>query len=373
MTTGSLAHERVLRLLVLTADYEPAPWSGIGVAVARQTRALADANVDVTVLVSGRKRPVTIGRRLRVMPLPTSAFPVRPDDYDLVHVHSLQLAALAEELCARFALPLVSTVHGWPHVECPGDDRAARWSAVQRRLLRRSDRVVFLSRAERALGLTEVPDVAMRAALIPHAVAAAPVRPADRRGGPVIFAGRFAASKGIDLLTETLGLLLASRGIEAVIAGGHGDAAGHDAVATLAARFPGRCHVPGWLDRTHLASLVARASVALVPSVYEPFGMTALDALHAGTPLIAADTGGLSDIVEPGGGGVRLASRDAGDWWREIESLLDDVPRARRLSAEGPAQVERRFPAGPLAAQLLADIYVPAITTAGTWRTRRCS
>jgi glycosyltransferase involved in cell wall biosynthesis len=48
------------------------------------------------------------------------------------------------------------------------------------------------------------------------------------------------------------------------------------------------------------------AAAAVVPSLYEPFGITALEAMAAGTPLIAADTGGLAQIVRDGVNGWRF-------------------------------------------------------------------
>ena len=66
----------------------------------------------------------------------------------------------------------------------------------------------------------------------------------------------------------------------------------------------------GWVEEDELVALAAAADVAVVPSIYEPFGLVALEAAAVGTPLVVADTGGLREVVEHGVTGLRFAARD---------------------------------------------------------------
>jgi ribonuclease PH len=66
----------------------------------------------------------------------------------------------------------------------------------------------------------------------------------------------------------------------------------------------------GHLPDRHLAAALAAADVVAVPSRYEPFGIVALEAAIAGTPLVVAETGGLRDLAAAG---VAAASFPAGD------------------------------------------------------------
>lgn len=350
----------MLRVLMLSADFVPRPWSGIGVAVARQARALAEIGVEVHVIVSGRPElpRAKESAPLHLHGLPRSHFPIDPRDFDWVHVHSLQLADLALEIRNRFPVKLACTVHGWPHVEQEGKADGAGWSRVQQRLLRGCDHVVFLSRAEYELGVSLVPEVAGRSSIIGHGVAPpAPAAAGDRRRGPIVFAGRFAASKGIHLLTEAAAQLLERQQVSVVIAGGHGDGAGTAAVARLAARFQHACHVTGWLEPERLEALFREASLVLVPSAYEPFGLVALEAMRMGAPVVAANVGGLRDIVAERGGGRRIDSRDPGVWTEAVLELLDDSTMAAALSRRGPAHVARRFSQSAAAQRLAHQVY----------------
>ena len=66
----------------------------------------------------------------------------------------------------------------------------------------------------------------------------------------------------------------------------------------------------GWTGDDELHSLYRIADLCLVPSIYEPFGLVALEAMASGCPCIVADTGGLREVV-PGGGASACASARA--------------------------------------------------------------
>jgi glycogen(starch) synthase len=84
--------------------------------------------------------------------------------------------------------------------------------------------------------------------------------------------------------------------------------------------------------------------VVVVPSIYEPFGMVALESVAAGTPLVVADTGGLRELVAHGVTGVHFTPGDVNTLVTAVTSLLDDELLARRLVREGRAVLAARYP-----------------------------
>jgi glycosyltransferase involved in cell wall biosynthesis len=354
------------RVLLLTADYAPNAWSGIGVAVKGLAESLAALGVEVHVAIAGRRTSNDDGQDRHGMrgpyehSLDGARFPVEPIGFDWIHVHSLRLAELALELSRRYRIRLACTVHGWPHRENEGSPVAAAWSGLQQRLLSRADRIVFLSEAERALGVGLVPSVASRCHVVPNGVASPPLRStdkrdadrsdSDRRCGPVVFAGRFAASKGVALVVDMVPEVLARRNVQFVLAGGHGDETATKGVASLTRRFEGTCSSPGWLDQERLQTLFATATLVLVPSCYEPFGLVALEAMRMGAPVLASDVGGLRDIVPANG---RLASRDPRVWADAVlahrDGARDDYP--------DPTEIARRFSRETTAQRMLTEVY----------------
>ena len=114
-----------------------------------------------------------------------------------------------------------------------------------------------------------------------------------------------------------------------VLTGSEGRA--HSEVAERAARTPGVVHL-GHLDETRLASLMAAARAVAFPSRYEGFGLPVLEAMQCGTPVIAADTAALPEVLQ--GGGTLVDPHDLDGW---VDALLE----ARSGSARIRQQVER--------------------------------
>ncbi len=134
----------------------------------------------------------------------------------------------------------------------------------------------------------------------------------------------------------------------------------HAAVAEHAARTPGVVHL-GWVDEARLASLFASAVAVAFPSRYEGFGLPVLEAMAAGTPVIAAAATALPEVV--GNGGLLIDPDDLDGW---IDALLE----VRDGSAEVLRRVERGYAraadfAPEQAAARLVDAWKRAARTAG--------
>jgi 1,4-alpha-glucan branching enzyme len=349
------------RVLILTADFPPRHWSGIGVAVEHQASALSDLGIGVQVLVAARPgwpAPTLTSGRLDVGPLSTHRFPVNPHDFKLIHVHSLGLADLAIELRRRTALPLVYTAHTLVAEELAGEMEATFWRAAQERLFRSSDHVVFVSAAERTSALRMMPELVDRSTVVPNGVPAPPtLSAASVAEGPIVFAGRFARSKGLELLSELIPMVLARRRAQFILAGGHGDVVGGAIARRLGTLYRDACTITGWLDRQRMDALLARAALVLVPSVYEPFGLVAVEAMRVGAPVIASAVGGLPEVVGGGLAGCLVGSRDPRKWLAAVVGILNDPDRVRDLRRRGPIHVLTHFEARRNADLLIGRVY----------------
>ena len=89
-----------------------------------------------------------------------------------------------------------------------------------------------------------------------------------------------------------------------------------------------------------LHSLYAMSDLCVIPSLYEPFGLVALEAMASGCPCIVADTGGLREVV-PGGErvGLRFRARDSESLAERVETLLTDDELRDRLVAEASEHI----------------------------------
>ncbi len=117
-------------------------------------------------------------------------------------------------------------------------------------------------------------------------------------------------------------------------------------------RFTGR------IEYEEFARYYAEATMAVIPSLYEGFGMPAGEAMACGVPVISTVGGALPEVV--GDAGILVPTADSRALEHAILSLLDDPERRRRLGTAGLERVKCSF-AWKHAAQKTVDVYREAI------------
>jgi len=166
-------------------------------------------------------------------------------------------------------------------------------------------------------------------------------RPVDVNGDDnevsLVCVGRFSREKRPDVAIETLRAVRAA-GVSArlwMVGDGPRRAALEAHAHDLPVVFTGHVH-----DRRELATLLARADVALAPCPYETFGLAALEALASGTPVVAPDRGAVPEIVQAGLGAATgaVAAPDPASLATAVVDVLrrprDAARRAARARAE---------------------------------------
>ena len=102
--------------------------------------------------------------------------------------------------------------------------------------------------------------------------------------------------------------------------------------------------LPGFMPDADLRDLVHHpAGCVVIPSLYEPFGIVALEALAAGAPLIVARTGGLAELVVGTHAGVTFEPGNPDDLAEAIEQVLTNDELATILVANARDLVERKY------------------------------
>jgi glycosyltransferase involved in cell wall biosynthesis len=101
---------------------------------------------------------------------------------------------------------------------------------------------------------------------------------------------------------------------------------------------PGRggLQLVGRLGPESMRVAMARAAVYAQPALFEPFGLTALDAALQGCALVLSDLPPLREMWE--GAAVFVPPRDGEAWAAELRQVLEDVPRRRRLAEAARAR-----------------------------------
>ena len=276
-------------------------------------------------------------------------------------IHTNTMVVLGGALGARLA----RAPHLWHLHEIP---TRPRWLA---RLFARlvgllADRAVSNSRATREAFDREHPPLAERHAVVLNGIEESPEAEggADVRrelgvpaGAPlVLLVGRINSWKGQGLLVEAAGRL-AARHPEArfVLAGDAPPGQAHFEreleEAIRAAGVTGRVlRVP---FREDVDALYRAADVCAVPSTRpEPFGLVAVEAMERGLPVVAADHGGVAEVVVHGETGLLFAPGDPRALAGALDELLSDPERASRMGAAGRRRQREHFSVDRYVAQM---------------------
>jgi D-inositol-3-phosphate glycosyltransferase len=290
-----------------------------------------------------------------------------PGRYDLVHGHywlSGQVGAVAKE---RWGVPLVQSMHTLgkvknaslavgerpePEVRLRGE---AEVIAAADRLIANTDDEArdLISGYDAAPGQVAVinPGVSL-SVFRPGSQAEARQRlglPAD--GIVLVFAGRVQPLKAPDLVLHAAAQMiaddpsLASRLTIAFVGGPSGAGrADPDGLTELAARLglADLIRLEPPCPQPELANWYRAATIVMVPSYSESFGLVAVEAQACGTPVVAAAVGGLRTAVRDGVSGVLVDSRDPARYARAMRDLIDRPQRLAQLSA-GAREHASRF------------------------------
>ena len=104
-----------------------------------------------------------------------------------------------------------------------------------------------------------------------------------------------------------------------------------------------RVRMLGWVPAEQVTGLIDSATLVLMPSRWEPFGLVALQAGQRSRVCLASRVDGLPEVVEHGRTGLLLPPDQPAQWADAIRSLLGDRPRTTALGQEARQFVSRQF------------------------------
>lgn len=287
-------------------------------------------------------------------------FDASGDTVDIIHAEHWYSGLAALPVARAREMPLVQSFHSiaarddtpladGERAEAPGRLAGEKTLAAQ------ADLVITVSQAERATVLERLGGSPERVRVVEPGVDTRVFRPcsgeecAERaawisHGGrpEVLVAGRLDPLKGFDLAIAAVAAIDPERRPTLRIVGApppDGDRYArslHDAVD--AAGMLGTTSFDGALRRGELAERVRQASLVLVPSHSETFGLVALEAAASAVPVVARATGGLREAVRDGETGILIDDAGPEVWASAIDGLLGDPERVSRMGA-----ASRRF------------------------------
>ncbi len=383
------------RVLILSWEYPPLIEGGLARHVRKLSEALVELGVEVHVLTrGGEESPASaeVGgvhvHRIREPAPPRDlgefvAWVERMNsdmlaagvelgdhfEFDLVHGHDWLVANACDHLARRMSAPLVMTIHATEFGRHQGwvvDHPQSYIHGVERWITNRSQRVITCS----AFMRDQVADIfgvpLQRITAIPNGIdpedlprpdPASLARLRAEFAAPderlVLLIGRLVYEKGFQLALEAMPEVIAAAPGTRFLVAGSGT---HEEELKKQAEELGLMEhgtFLGWIGDDVLHTLYAIADLTVVPSIYEPFGLVALEAMASGCPCIVADTGGLREVVPHEEAGLRFAASDPEALAEVAIRVLSDPELEARLIAEAKEHV-RRFDWADVAARTAA-------------------
>lgn len=388
-----------MKIMHLSSEYPPIQVFGLGRAVCDLAVAQAGLGHEVHVVTNslGGRDVDTVVDGVQVHRIAFPPPPKPPDDTtaviqfnvllmqkvtdllgaglapEVVHVHDWLTvlagrAALHLHPSARFAVTIHDTAHGKHFGQLTPPNQYAAF--LERYVGAEAGLVICCSEHVRQELLQEYHVPPAKIAIIPCGVASRRFQiDADLRAFSQLFAapsdrlmlyvGRLDTEKGLPHLLEALAqVLLVIPQARLVIAG---KGALHQSLLERARelQIADRVSFAGYLHDEPLAALYQCAEVLVVPSLYEPFGIVALEGMACGKPVVASDVGGLSEIVVEGQTGLKVPAASAAALASAILKLLHDRDLAESLGTAGRQRAEEIYN-WPRVAQQTLQVYAQA-------------
>lgn len=381
-------------------EYPPLVYGGLG----RHVHALAVAQVenghDVTVItqqggseaITEQAEGVTVVRRS-----PTPALDFVPDnllawvgqldaslataavdavaqaqavgrEIDIVHCHDWMTAGAGLAAARAADAPLVATIHaterGRHQGHLPGEISVAV-DATERHLCAIADQIITCSQAMRTDVIEQLGTDAAKVSVLPNGIdtevwgTTEALRDQARQhwAGPnplLMFTGRLEVEKGIFTLLDAMPAILEQFPRTVLAVAGQGGQSEQFDSDVLKRGLSTSVRRTGWLSEDELKALIAAADAALVPSLYEPFGLVALEAMSLDTPVVVARTGGLADIVEDGRNGLTFTPGDPAGLAAAVTTTLSDPEAARKRAEVAREELPARFDWHMIAAETVS-------------------
>ena len=303
-----------------------------------------------SMLTGGFPEPYTFGRRL------VRYFKRNRPGYDIVHDNqSLCYGTLKLQ---KMGVPVITTIHH----PITSDLRIAlqsaetwqlrllikRWHSflnMQKKVVKQLDNLVTVSRASRQDIATDFAIAETKLSIVHNGIDTKVFRPIPGIE-PEAFNVMATASadvplKGLDYLIRAISILTNEIPELKLTVLGKLNEDGKTANLIKQLGLENRIHFYSGLSSQEVAELYAKATCAVVPSIYEGFGLPAGEAMACGVPVIATNGGALPEVV--GDAGITVPTRDHLSLANAIRKLLADSNLRHTLAAKGRSRILELF------------------------------
>lgn len=303
--------------------------------------------------------------------------------FDMIHAHDWLVAYAGRALKHAYKIPLIATIHATEYGRNQGlhNDLQRYISNVEWWLTYEAWRVIVCSNYMKKELQTIFQLPGDKIYVVPNGVDLSRYRKTTNKGLSrnifaasdekiVFFIGRLVQEKGVHILLEAVPKVIHDYPKVKFVIAGRGPAEEYLKNKAKGLGIYDRVYFTGYIDDETRDFLYQEASVAVFPSLYEPFGIVVLEAMAARTPVVVADVGGLSEIITHEVNGLKCCPGDPNSLSDNILRLLRDSAFAAQL-AERAEQNLNKFYTWDEISQQTQQVYaeVKKECESSVWRT----
>jgi 1,4-alpha-glucan branching enzyme len=377
-------------VLMLSWEYPPEIMGGLARHVEDLSQTLADQGQPVAVLTSrtGNAASYELNNGVYIYRLvPYQQAGIEIDFYDWViqlnllffnlaqqlisanklmvlHAHDWLVGAAALELKRFWQLPLVVTIHSTEFGRNGGlyTELQKKIHAQEQKLAEGADHLICCSyfMAQEVSRLFSVPlskISVIQNGVMPEKVEARRLQGEERRKyakdqeAIIYFVGRLVREKGVEVLMQALISVMSVFPNTKTVISGRGPMLELLKILAEEHGIASSVLFTGFVTDEERNRLLATADITVLPSLYEPFGIVALEAMAAAAPLIVADVGGLGEVVRHGSDGLKFPPGNHLALSAAISTLLADPSLREQLGRQGKERAVTAFSWQALAKQ----------------------
>ena len=177
----------------------------------------------------------------------------------------------------------------------------------------------------------------------------------------VLFVGRLVPQKGVEYLIKAAPRIIQQHNEARILITGDGWSKNYLENLARSTGHADRIRFLGFVSDSQLVELTMSADALVIPSVYEPFGIVALEGMAAGVPVVAANVGGLSEIVERDRTGVSVYTKNPESIAWGVNKVLSDPGYSKWLIQNAKKKVEEVY-SWQAVAKRTVEVYEEACT-----------
>jgi glycosyltransferase involved in cell wall biosynthesis len=266
------------------------------------------------------------------------------ESFDVVHAHDWVTFPAGMRIAARSGKPLVVHVHS-TEFDRSGENINHPVYQIERRGMRAARTIIAVSHLTKRTVVERygVPPEKVRVAHngidLGRAPAAAPAGRPDGNGRAktVLFLGRLTMQKGASFFVNAAARILARRDDVRFIIAGWGDLGPQTVEQVAAMGLGAKVRFTGFLRGPEVEQAYRMADVYVMPSVSEPFGLTALEAIRQGVPVILSKNSGVAEVLPHGA--LKVDFWDVDRMADQVLSVLDRPDLRESLRRSGAAEI----------------------------------